>query len=107
MQNAKTESLSFVVGPLGERLTLENLPPVNTARWVPRRKAQIVSAINGGLISFEEASERCRLSLEESTEWMRWESRFGLKGLRVMKQQHYKAITRLETAKWAYSHQAV
>lgn len=86
----------FVVGPLGERLTLHDLPPSNTARWVPRRKAQLVSAISGGLISFEEASHRYRLSLEELTEWMRWETRFGLKGLRAMKLQYYKTAIRRE-----------
>ena len=28
-----------VIGPLGEQLTLESLPPPSTTRWVVRRKA--------------------------------------------------------------------
>ena len=38
-----------VIGPLGEPLTLESLPPPNTTRWVVRRKAEVVAAVNGGL----------------------------------------------------------
>ena len=29
-----------VIGPLGEPLTIESLPPANTTRWVVRRKAE-------------------------------------------------------------------
>lgn len=96
MSSLKDGSTGFIVGPLGERLTAQDLPASNTTRWVPRRKAQLVSAIQGGLITFEEASHRYRLTLEELTEWMHWESRFGLKGLRAMQLQHYKAAIRLE-----------
>src|SRR3546814_6536425 len=46
-----------VVGPLGEPLTLESLPPVDTTRWVVRRKAEVVAAVNGGLRSEEHTSE--------------------------------------------------
>ena len=38
-----------VIGPLGEPLTIESLPPANTRRWVVRRKAEVVAAVNGGL----------------------------------------------------------
>jgi hypothetical protein len=96
MHSIEDERPAYVVGPLGERLTLQDLPPANTTRWVPRRKAQLVSAITGGLISFEEASACYRLSLEELTEWMRCESRFGLKGPRAGKLQHYKKKIRAE-----------
>ena len=33
-----------VIGPLGEPLTLDSLPPPGTTRWVVRRKAEVVSA---------------------------------------------------------------
>ena len=33
-----------VIGPLGEPLTLESLPPPETTRWVVRRKAEVVAA---------------------------------------------------------------
>lgn len=34
-----------VIGPLGEPLTVESLPPAYTLRWVARRKAEIVAAV--------------------------------------------------------------
>src|ERR1700741_3075749 len=39
-----------VIGPLGEPLTLDTLPPPETTRWVVRRKAEVVAAVNGGLL---------------------------------------------------------
>ena len=42
-----------VIGPLGESLTLDTLPPPNTTRWVVRRKAEVVAAVNGGLLSVD------------------------------------------------------
>lgn len=96
MHTVVRESSAFVVGPMGERLTVKDLPQSNTARWVARRKAQLVSAIRGGLITFEEASSRYSLSLEELTEWMRLETSFGLQGLRAGKLQHHRAAVRHE-----------
>ena len=54
-----------VIGPLGEALTLETLPPSNTIRWVARRKAEVVAAVNGGLLTNDEACERYNLTIEE------------------------------------------
>jgi hypothetical protein len=49
-----------VIGPLGEPLTLDSLPAPSTSRWVVRRKAEVVAAVNGGLLSVDEACERGR-----------------------------------------------
>ncbi len=38
------------IGPSGEHLTLQDLPPSDTVRWVIRRKAELVAAIRGGLL---------------------------------------------------------
>jgi len=54
-----------VVGPLGEPLTLDSLPPAGTTRWVVRRKAEVVAAVNGGLLSINDVCERYNLTLEE------------------------------------------
>ena len=62
-----------VIGPLGESLTLDTLPPPSTTRWVVRRKAEVVAAVNGGLLTVDEACERYRLSLEEFVSWQRGE----------------------------------
>lgn len=83
---------SYVIGPLGERLTLETLPAVNPGRWIPRRKAEVVAAVDGGLLTLEEACERYSLTLQEFTSWQRGVERAGLKGLQVTKIQHFRDL---------------
>src|SRR3546814_9953532 len=81
-----------VIGPLGEPLTLDTLPPRSTTRWVVRRKAEVVSAVNGGLLNVDEACERYGLTLEEFAGWQRAVDRSGMPGLRVTRIQHYKSL---------------
>ncbi|RST31957.1 DUF1153 domain-containing protein [Sphingomonas ginkgonis] len=81
-----------VIGPLGEPLTLESLPPSNTTRWVVRRKAEVVAAVAGGLLSVDEACARYGLSLEEFAGWQRAVDRSGMPGLRVTRIQHYRTV---------------
>lgn len=82
--------LRHVVGPFGEALTLERLPPSETTRWTIRRKAEVVAAVEGGLLTFDEACERYRLCLEELTTWQRAVRRSGMPGLRVTRVQEYR-----------------
>lgn len=81
-----------VIGPLGESLTLDTLPPPNTSRWVVRRKAEVVAAVNGGLLSVDEVCERYSLTVEEFAAWQRAVDRSGMPGLRVTRIQHYKSL---------------
>ncbi|MDE0932262.1 MAG: DUF1153 domain-containing protein [Novosphingopyxis baekryungensis] len=81
-----------VIGPLGEPLTIEDLPPTTTRRWVVRRKAEVVAAVNGGLLSVDEACERYDLTLEEFASWQRAVDRSGMPGLRVTRIQHYRDL---------------
>ena len=81
-----------VIGPLGEPLTLDSLPPAGTTRWVVRRKAEVVAAVSGGLLSVDEACQRYGLSLEEFAGWQRAVDRSGMPGLRVTRIQHYKSL---------------
>ncbi len=81
-----------VIGPLGESLTLDSLPPANTRRWVVRRKAEVVAAVNGGLLSVDEACDRYGLTVEEFATWQRAIDRSGMPGLRVTRIQHYKSL---------------
>ncbi|HYI41031.1 MAG TPA: DUF1153 domain-containing protein [Allosphingosinicella sp.] len=81
-----------VIGPLGEPLTLDSLPAPSTTRWVVRRKAEVVAAVNGGLLSVDEACARYTLSLEEFASWQRAVDRSGMPGLRVTRIQHYKSL---------------
>ena len=81
-----------VIGPLGEELTLDRLPPRNTTRWVARRKAEVVAAVNGGLLSVDEACARYELTTEEFAGWQRAVDRSGMPGLRVTRIQHYRSL---------------
>lgn len=79
-----------VIGPLGEPLTLDDLPAPDTKRWVMRRKAEVVAAVNGGLLTIDEVLERYNLTLEEFASWQRAMDRSGMKGLRVTRIQKYR-----------------
>jgi len=80
-----TKTVEYVVGPDGERMTRADLPPPAIWRWVPRRKARVVAAVEGGLISWEEACSRYAISHEEFEDWKSGLSRYGLRGLCVTK----------------------
>ena len=79
-----------VVDPFGDLLTVETLPPADTIRWVPRRKAQMVCAVRGGLISRQEACDRYGISDEELFSWEKSLDDHGLRALRVTKTQRYR-----------------
>jgi hypothetical protein len=81
-----------VIGPLGEPLTLESLPPADTTRWVVRRKAEVVAAVNGGLLTVDEVCARYNLTVEEFASWQRAIDRSGMPGLRVTRIQHYRSL---------------
>jgi hypothetical protein len=78
-------------GPIGQLMTLDDLPPPNTKRWVIRRKAEVVAGVRLGLISLEEACRRYSLSLDEFLSWQRLIDRHGLRGLRATRVQEYRA----------------
>lgn len=81
---------NVVMGPDGTPLTLANLPKPTTKRWVIRRKAEVVAAVRGGLISLEEACKRYTLSVEEFLGWQRAIEEHGLAGLRATRVQDYR-----------------
>jgi hypothetical protein len=73
--------LSYVIGPDGYKMTLEDLPPPDTTRWVSRRKAEVVSAVRGGLISLAEACTRYEMTVEEFIAWQQAMDAEGIAGL--------------------------
>ncbi len=83
-----------VIGPDGETLTLDDLPPPNTTRWLIGRKAKVVSAVRGGLLNRAEACRRYVLSVEEFLSWQQAIKRHGLPGLRTTRQQAYREAER-------------
>jgi len=90
MSEQVVEQASFVIGPDGTPLTLDDLPPPKTRRWVARRKAEVVAAVRGGLLSLEDACKRYALTAEEYTSWERLIDHHGLGGLRVTRLQDFR-----------------
>ena len=82
--------VKYVIGPDGSPLTLADLPPTNTRRWVIRRKAEVVAAVRGGLLSLDEACSRYTLTVEEFLSWQMSIDQHGLAGLRTTQIQEYR-----------------
>ena len=79
-----------VIGPDGQRLTRADLPPANTRRWVIRRKAEVVAAVRGELLTLDEACDHYNLSHEEFECWRRTIDRHGIQGLRTTRIKKYR-----------------
>jgi hypothetical protein len=78
--------------PDGTKLTRSDLPPANTKRWVARRKATVVAAVDHGLIEPEEACTMYQLSTEELDIWRAAVKRHGAAALRVTALQKYRQL---------------
>jgi hypothetical protein len=78
-----------VRGPDGRILTIADLPPLNTKRWVIRRKAILAAAVRGGLITLDMACSRYRLNAEELLSWQYYIDRYGFQALRTTRVQSY------------------
>ena len=89
-QRVNSRGERYVVGPTGTPLTLADLPPADTQRWVIRRKAEVVAAVRGGLLTQEDACTRYSLSEEEFAGWQASIDRHGLAGLRTTRIQQYR-----------------
>jgi hypothetical protein len=59
-----------VLAPDGSVLTLADLPRPDAPRWVASRKAIVVAAVRGGLLSMSDACARYRLTTEEFLNWI-------------------------------------
>lgn len=79
-------------------MTVDDLPPPETKRWVSRRKAVVVSAVRYGLLSLEDACRRYNLSVEEFLSWQRLIENHGVPGLRATRLQDYRQPSRPELA---------
>ena len=89
-QRLNSKGEQYVIGPTGAPLTLSDLPPQNTQRWVIRRKAEVVAAVHGGLLTLDDACARYRLTNEEFLGWQQSIERYGLAGLRTTRIQQYR-----------------
>ena len=90
MTEAQRPRAKYVIGPDGSPLTIADLPPPETRRWVIRRKAEVVAAVRGGLLSLEDACNRYTLTTEEFLAGQHSIERHGLAGLRTTRLQQYR-----------------
>ncbi len=71
---------------------VDSLPPIDTKRWVARRKAAVLDAIASGVLSRADACARYRISEAELRLWERAVACAGVPGLRVTRVQIYRPV---------------
>jgi len=81
-----------VIGPLGLPLTRASLPARDTKRWIAHRKAELVAAVDGGLLTIEEVLQDYNIELEEFVSWQRGIDRLGMRGLWVTRSQKHRDL---------------
>jgi hypothetical protein len=89
-QRLNSRGEKYVIGPTGSPLTINDLPPPDTLRWVIRRKAEVVAAVRGGLLSLDDACGRYGLTNEEFGAWQVAIDKHGMQGLRTTRIQQYR-----------------
>jgi len=82
--------VKYFIGVRGDIVTQSDLPSPSTKRWVIRRKAEIVLAVEGGLLSLEDACQRYQLTREEFSSWKNAVEQHGLMGLRSTHLQDFR-----------------
>lgn len=87
MEDTGATRNASVARPNAQPLTLTRLPPARTKRWVASRKAAVVVAVRGGLLSLEDACGRYALSADEFLAWQCAFDRAGESGLQVRRSQ--------------------
>ncbi len=75
-----------------DKALADALPPVETTRWVARRKAAVVRAIAAGILDRGEACARYGISDAELRLWEHAIACAGIPGLRVTRVQIYRPI---------------
>jgi len=68
------------------------LPASETVRWTVRRKAEVVAAVRGGLLTFDEACARYAIAMEELVGWQSAVEISGMRGLRTTRSQEYREL---------------
>ena len=89
---------------LRSKPALDQLPPPDTKRWTPRRKAAVVDAVLAGVITMEEVCRRYDPTVDEFLSWQNPMNMHGPSGLRATRLQTYRYSPRksAETARRRY-----
>ncbi|PRY95101.1 uncharacterized protein DUF1153 [Hasllibacter halocynthiae] len=86
----KTDGPRAVSLPEGGRMTMGDLPPKGTMRWVAARKAAVVRGVRSELVTREWAMEAYDLSAEELDGWIAMSARHGDGALRTTALKKYR-----------------
>lgn len=86
----RVEGPRAVTLPDGSVISLADLPPKDTRRWVASRKATVIRAVTAGLLSKHAAMERYDLSEEEFDQWDAAVTQHGVEALKVTTLQKYR-----------------
>ena len=88
----KEQGPLFITLPDGSKFSRSDLPPKTTSRWVARRKAKVVLAVMGGLITQKEACRLYDLSKDELESWCAAVRDHGTEALRTTALQKYRQL---------------
>jgi hypothetical protein len=84
----------FVIGPQGTPITLGTLPAPPVGRWVALRKAEVVAAVHGGLLSTEQACAMYGLAPQELESWQAAIESLGVRGLFIKNADTLRKVKR-------------
>lgn len=70
---------------------IDRLPTSERVRWTARRKAEVVAAVRGGLLTSDEACAHA-LATEELVSWQSAVEISGLRGLRTTRSHEYREL---------------
>jgi hypothetical protein len=74
--------------------TVGDLPATDMKRWTMRRKAEVVEAVHGGLITTKDVCSRYALTTDEFLSWQIAIERFGTCGLNARRAQSNRRADR-------------
>ncbi|MGR3486154.1 MAG: CtrA inhibitor SciP [Paracoccaceae bacterium] len=90
MYHKRIEGPTSVRLPDGRILSLSDLPPADTVRWVASRKAVVLRAVAYGLVTRDWAMTTYGLSREEFEGWLAAMATHGERALRTTKLHDYR-----------------
>ncbi|MDP7391855.1 MAG: DUF1153 domain-containing protein [Alphaproteobacteria bacterium] len=105
MNNAEIDFMSEsrgktdAIGSEDPPMPIEGLQPPDIKRWVVRRKASVVYAVETVLISLEDACSRCGIWIEKYESSRRLFEKHGMGELRVTRLNEYRDKPQ-EEASW-------
>ncbi|MEX0286381.1 MAG: DUF1153 domain-containing protein [Paracoccaceae bacterium] len=86
----KVDGPRAVTLPDGSVLSLADMPPATTKRWVASRKAAVVRGVLYGLLSQSDALKRYDLSEEEFQGWVSAIAEHGEDALKATSLKRYR-----------------